>query len=256
MMMNLEFLKQFDFTNFDLKTLAALIELKSAKASDLCRQQSIPSSKIYISLDKLISLGIAEEVDLHPKIYSLVPTPEFLFKLEQLNLARTQEFTKGLQQLKSEMANIEKAEIQKSSRMGIVASFEDYRDKHLSRIATATGKVYSYINFGENYKRSAEAFFETISGPKDPNTEHVVIVSLLEEENSAETRSWIATHDIEVRFSSASLGTNFHFWDQKYAIQTFGNNLTGVVGSYYTESTEIFTTLWEGFMTEWYSADV
>ena len=71
---DLELLEELGFTQYERRTLRTLMLHGVADAETLCREGDIPSSKIYLALEKLAKLGLVKMQPTRPKLFSALST--------------------------------------------------------------------------------------------------------------------------------------------------------------------------------------
>src|SRR5438876_12460939 len=61
-------------TLYERKALMALMLCGVADAATLCREGSVPSSKIYLAMEKLAGLGLVQVQPTRPKMFAALPS--------------------------------------------------------------------------------------------------------------------------------------------------------------------------------------
>src|SRR6266536_6372494 len=92
-MRDLEILAELGFTQYERRTLTTLMLQGVADAETLCREGDIPSSKIYLALEKLGNLGLVEMQPTRPKLFSARSTDAVFARLIELSQERADRFT-------------------------------------------------------------------------------------------------------------------------------------------------------------------
>src|SRR5437762_14113500 len=69
-----EQLEQVGLTLYERKALMALMLCGVADAATLCREGSVPTSKIYLAMEKLAGLGLVQVQPTRPKMFAALPT--------------------------------------------------------------------------------------------------------------------------------------------------------------------------------------
>src|SRR5919106_5661795 len=68
-----EHLEEIGLTLYERKALMALMLCGVADAATLCREGTVPSSKIYLAMEKLAGLGLVQVQPTRPKMFAALP---------------------------------------------------------------------------------------------------------------------------------------------------------------------------------------
>ena len=66
-------LEELGLTLYERKALIALMVFGVADAAALCREGGVPTSKIYLAMEKLAGLGLAQIQPTRPKLFAALP---------------------------------------------------------------------------------------------------------------------------------------------------------------------------------------
>lgn len=69
-----EQLEHVGLTLYERKALMALMLCGVADAATLCREGSVPSSKVYLAMEKLAALGLMQVQPTRPKMFAALPS--------------------------------------------------------------------------------------------------------------------------------------------------------------------------------------
>src|SRR6266849_2270389 len=100
----IEILTELGFTQYERRALTTLMLQGVADAETLCREGEIPSSKIYLALEKLGHLGLVEMQPTRPKLYSALSTDAIFSRLIEISREKADRFVAGAQKLKERFA--------------------------------------------------------------------------------------------------------------------------------------------------------
>src|SRR5215468_9217129 len=89
---DLGLLEELGFTQYERRALRTLMLHGVAGAETLCRDGDIPSSKIYLALEKLGKLGLVEIQPTRPKLFSALSTDAIFARLVEISQARADRF--------------------------------------------------------------------------------------------------------------------------------------------------------------------
>ncbi|MCA9379231.1 hypothetical protein KC640_02275, partial [Candidatus Dojkabacteria bacterium] len=105
--MQLDFLKQFGLSSYDIKALQVLIRMEFGTAAEISKLGNIPSSKVYTALENLVDLGMVLHSDnAGADIYQLVSNSELAFIVGELEQETRQGFADELRNFKFSLENL------------------------------------------------------------------------------------------------------------------------------------------------------
>ena len=77
---DLDALEHIGLTLYERRALAALMMCGVADAATLCREGAVPTSKIYLAMEKLTRLGLAQSQPTRPKMFAAVSADALIAK--------------------------------------------------------------------------------------------------------------------------------------------------------------------------------
>jgi sugar-specific transcriptional regulator TrmB len=104
-----EMLTELGFSQYERRALMALMFQGVADAETLCREGDIPTSKIYLALEKLGKLGLVEMQPTRPKLYSALSTDAIFARLVQIAREKSDRFAAEAQKLKEHLLTLPRA---------------------------------------------------------------------------------------------------------------------------------------------------
>src|SRR5207247_49621 len=87
-----EQLEHIGLTLYERKALMALMLCGVADAATLCREGSVPTSKIYLAMEKLASLGLVQVQPTRPKMFAALPTEVVVNRVVEIARERSERF--------------------------------------------------------------------------------------------------------------------------------------------------------------------
>src|SRR5436190_9398428 len=87
-----EQLEHVGLTLYERKALMALMLCGVADAATLCREGSVPSSKIYLAMEKLAGLGLVQVQPTRPKMFAALPTEVVVNRIIEIARERSDRF--------------------------------------------------------------------------------------------------------------------------------------------------------------------
>ena len=99
-----ELLDEAGFSLHEKRALVTLCLLGVADASTLCREGEIPTSKIYLAMEKLGRLGLVEIQRTRPKLYAALPPDHVVDRLVEIARERAEDFAVRSRELREALA--------------------------------------------------------------------------------------------------------------------------------------------------------
>src|SRR5258708_3905518 len=90
-----EQLEEVGLTLYERKALVTLMVFGIADAAAICREGSIPTSKIYRAMEKLAQLGLVQMQPTRPKMYAALPADTVADRIVELARHPAQPFPSG-----------------------------------------------------------------------------------------------------------------------------------------------------------------
>ncbi len=149
MVRDLELLAELGFTQYERRTLQTLMLQGVADAETLCREGDIPSSKIYLALEKLGNLGLVEVQPTRPKLFSARATDAIFARLIELSQERADRFTTEARALKERIAALSDREASRTTFVDQALGPDSHAKRHLVHLAAAKHRIWSYMEQGD-----------------------------------------------------------------------------------------------------------
>jgi sugar-specific transcriptional regulator TrmB len=149
MVLDLELLAELGFTQYERRTLRALMVQGVADAETLCREGDIPSSKIYLALEKLGNLGLVEMQPTRPKLFSARSTDAVFSRLVELSKERADRFATEARALKEQFAALPSRESGRTTFVDLALGRDSHVKRHLVHLAAAQHRIWSYMEQGD-----------------------------------------------------------------------------------------------------------
>jgi len=137
------------FSLYEKRALVSLARLGVADAATLCREGEIPTSKIYLAMEKLAGLGLAETQASRPKLYSALPAEAVVDRLVQIGRERADAFADRANSLRDALSALPGRLRGRQTFVDLALGIESHVKRHVSRLATARSRVLSYMEEGD-----------------------------------------------------------------------------------------------------------
>lgn len=146
-MKNLDFslLDQLNFTQYEKKALITLLIVGVADAATLCKEGDIPSSKIYLAMEKLAKLGLIYLQPTRPKLFAALSVDDTTKRLVEIVQARAQQFAEQATLLKQQLHKLSGKVRGREAFVDLALGSESHVKRHLTYLATAKKQIFSYL---------------------------------------------------------------------------------------------------------------
>ena len=148
-MKDLEILHELGFTQYERRTLQTLMQRGVADAETLCREGDIPSSKIYLALEKLSRQSLVEMQPTRPKLYSAHSTDAVFERLIELSRAKADRFAEEARLLKAQFAALPGRNSGRTTFVDLALGRDGHTSRHLVHLAAARKRIWSYMEQGD-----------------------------------------------------------------------------------------------------------
>jgi sugar-specific transcriptional regulator TrmB len=266
MVRDLELLAELGFTQYERRTLRTLMVHGVADADTLCREGDIPSSKIYLALEKLVKLGLAEMQPTRPKLFSAPSIDAVFARLIELAKERADRFSAEARTLREQFAALPNRAAGRTTFVDLALGQDSHVSRHLIHLAAARRRIWSYMEQGDldaigGTKKSGSQLLRRIARNAVTNAvDHRVVfgfgyraapklVSFLKKHRTH------LDHVTGVRYSG-EFGHPFHVVDEEIVILSIDHPFVpqGRVGSLMVRDTALAQRLAHGFETLWTKA--
>jgi hypothetical protein len=144
-----ELLEEVGLTLYERKALVTLMVFGIADAAAICREGSIPTSKIYRAMEKLAQLGLVQMQPTRPKMYAALPADTVADRIVELARQRAERFASGAQDLRQLLGSLPGRVRGKQTFVDLALGAESHIKRHLVHLGTARERVLSYMEIGD-----------------------------------------------------------------------------------------------------------
>lgn len=154
---DLGLLNEAGFSLYERRALASLMALGVADAAALCRKGDIPTSKIYLAMEKLERLGLCEVQPTRPKLFSALGAAIVVERLVGLARERADAFAAQAEDLRGALGALAGGLGSRQPVVDLALGQESHIKRHLTRLADARESVLSYMESGDLAAIEAQA---------------------------------------------------------------------------------------------------
>jgi HTH-type transcriptional regulator, sugar sensing transcriptional regulator len=147
--LSLDLLQEIGLTLYERKALEALMVRGVADADTLCREGEVPSSKIYLAMEKLARLGLVEIQPTRPKMYSALTADEVVGQLIEISRKKEEQFTLQVQELRKALAALPGRVRGRRTFVDMALGVESHIKRHIIHLAAAEKRIWSYLEDGD-----------------------------------------------------------------------------------------------------------
>jgi sugar-specific transcriptional regulator TrmB len=225
----------------------------------------IPTSKIYLAMEKLERLGLCEVQPSRPKLFSALAPELVVERLVDLARERAETFAKEAEQLRETLAELAGGPSSRQPVVDLALGQESHVKRHLTRLADARSSVLSYMEAGDIAAINAQAekgfdVLKRLSRARERRIDHRAVFGFSDRTAPA-LLDFLGRHaaSIEglsgIRYSG-ELGHPFHVIDREMVILSLDNPFVpeGRFASLLVRDSALAASLSAGFDVLWQRA--
>jgi len=144
-----DLLEDVGLTLYERKALATLMVQGVADAETLCREGEVPSSKIYLAMEKLGRLGLAKIQPTRPKLFCALPGQEVADRLIEISRQNSDQFAKHVEGLRATLAGLPDRVRGRTTIVDLALGVESHVKRHVIHLAAAKKRIWSYLEHGD-----------------------------------------------------------------------------------------------------------
>jgi hypothetical protein len=144
-----DLLEHIGLTLYERKALMALMLCGVADAATLCREGSVPTSKIYLAMEKLASLGLVQVQPTRPKMFAALPAEVVVNRVIEIARERSDRFAVEAASLHATFAGLRSRVRGRQPFLDLALGVEGHIRRHLIPLAAARKRILSYMEVGD-----------------------------------------------------------------------------------------------------------
>src|SRR5213593_4326555 len=102
-----EQLEHIGLAMYERKALMALMLCGVADAATLCREGSVPTSKIYLAMETLAGLGLVQVQPTRPKMFAALPAEVVVNRVVEIARERSERFAAQASELQATFTGLQ-----------------------------------------------------------------------------------------------------------------------------------------------------
>lgn len=263
---DLDMLEPIGLTLYERRALAALHVCGVADAATLCREGQIPTSKIYLAMEKLTRLGLAQSQPTRPKMFAAVPADTLVARSVEIARERADRFAADVSGLRETLGGLRARVRGRQPFLDLALGMDAHVHRHLVPLAAARTRIVSYMEAGDlrAIDSAVQAGFPILRriarNAAERGVEHRVVFGF-SYRSAGDLVTFLRTHRSDLKHVtgvrySAELGHPFHVVDADTVVLPLDHPFVreGRFASLLIRDRELADNLVEGFHELWRKA--
>ena len=259
-------LEDVGLTLYERKALLALLVCGVADAATLCREADIPSSKIYLALEKLARFGLVQVQPTRPRMFAALPVETVVARVIDLARERADRCAAAAPDLATTLQALQSRVRGRQPFVDLALGIDAHVRRHLVPLAAARRRILSYLERGDllALDSAVAGGFPILRRIARNATEHGVehrVVFGFSYQTASVLVDFLKRHRADLRQVtglrySGELGHPFHVVDDDTVIVPLDHPFVaeGRFASLLIRDRELADSLAEGFQTLWKKA--
>jgi hypothetical protein len=251
---------------YERKALMALMLCGVADAATLCREGSVPTSKIYLAMEKLAGLGLVQVQPTRPKMFAALPSEVVIRRIVEIAREQSDRFAAEASTLRATFAGLRSRVRARQPFLDLALGVEGHIRRHLVPLAAARKRILSYMEAGDlaAIEAAVRGGFPILRRIAKNASEHGVehrVVFGFSYQNAAGLVEFLKVHRHDLRQVtgvrySGELGHPFHVVDDDTVVLPLDHPFVkeGRFASLLVRDRELADSLVEGFQELWRKA--
>src|SRR5262245_5420914 len=244
----------------------ALMLCGVADAATLCREGSLPTSKIYLAMEKLAKLGLVQVQPTRPRMFAALPVDVVVNRIVELAHERSNRFAAEAPALRAAFLGLRSRARGRQPFVDLALGVDGHIRRHLVPLAAAHTRILSYMEQGDLMAIDAAVsggfpiLRRIAKNAADRGVEHRVVFGF-SYQNASRLVDFLKKHRQDLRQVtgvrySGELGHPFHVVDDEVVVLPLDHAFVkeGRFASLLVRDQELNESLAEGFQELWRKA--
>jgi Sugar-specific transcriptional regulator TrmB len=144
-----QLLEDVGLTLYERKSLMALMLCGVADAATLCREGAVPSSKIYLAMEKLASLGLVQVQPTRPRLFAALPADTVVARVVEIAHERAERSAEAAPSLAASLAGLRARARGRQPFVDLALGADAHVRRHLLPLVAARRRIVSYLEQGD-----------------------------------------------------------------------------------------------------------
>jgi hypothetical protein len=259
-------LEDIGLSLYERKALMALMLCGVADAATLCREGDVPSSKIYLAMEKLAGLGLVQVQPTRPKMFAALPVDTVVARVIDIARDRAERFAAAAPRLTETLSGLRARARGRQPFVDLALGIDAHVRRHLVPLAAARRRILSYLERGDLVALDAAVAsgFPILRRIAKNTAEHHVdhqVVFGFSYQTAPTLVDFLKRHRADLRHVtgvrySGELGHPFHVVDEETVIVPLDHPFVkeGRFASLLVRDRELAENLADGFQALWRKA--
>jgi HTH-type transcriptional regulator, sugar sensing transcriptional regulator len=259
-------LETIGLTLYERKAFMALMLCGVADAATLCREGDVPSSKIYLAMEKLAGFGLVQIQPTRPKMFAALPVDVVIARVIDIARERAEHFAAAAPTLAATLSGLRSRARGRQPFVDLALGLHGHIRRHLVPLAAARKRILSYMEHGDLVALDAAVNdgFPILRRIAKNTAEHGVdhqVVFGFSYQTARTLVDFLKRHRTDLRHMtgvrySGELGHPFHVIDDETVIVPLDHPFVkeGRFASLLIRDRELADSLSEGFHALWRKA--
>jgi HTH-type transcriptional regulator, sugar sensing transcriptional regulator len=142
-------LEDIGLSLYERRALMALMLCGVADAATLCREGDVPSSKIYLAMEKLARLGLVQIQPTRPKMFAALPPDVVVSRIVDIARERAERFAATAPTLATTLSGLLARARGRQPFVDLALGIDGHVRRHLVPLAAARKRILSYMERGD-----------------------------------------------------------------------------------------------------------
>lgn len=142
-------LEDIGLSLYERKALMALMLCGVADAATLCREGDVPTSKIYLALEKLAGLGLVQIQPTRPRMFAALPADTVVARVIDIARDRADRFAATGPELSAMLQGVQAHVRGRQPFVDLALGIDAHVRRHLVPLSAARKRILSYLERGD-----------------------------------------------------------------------------------------------------------
>ena len=142
-------LEEIGLSLYERKALMALMLCGVADAATLCREGGVPTSKIYLAMEKLARLGLVQIQPTRPKMFAALSVDVVVARVIDIARDRAERFAAAAPELSATLKGLQSRVRGRQPFVDLALGIDAHVRRHLVPLAAARKRILSYMEQGD-----------------------------------------------------------------------------------------------------------
>src|SRR6266508_459759 len=148
-LMDPDHLEHIGLVLYERRALMALMLCGVEDAATLCREGNVPTSKIYLAMEKLAGLGLVQVQPTRPKMFAALPPEVVVTRIIEIARERSERFASQASELRATFMGLRSRARGRQPFLDLALGVEGHIRRHLVPLAAARTRILSYMEAGD-----------------------------------------------------------------------------------------------------------